>query len=92
MKKLAVLTILTVALAAPAMAQESGRPQIDTDGDGKVSKTEFLAMAETRFAKMDKNGDGFITKEERPDRSKMREHMKGKREGGGDGVPGMMME
>ncbi|WP_238560218.1 EF-hand domain-containing protein [Sphingomonas sp. Mn802worker] len=43
----------------------------DTDGDGKVSKAEFLAAAtkgkgdpERRFAKLDRNGDGFIDRQE----------------------------
>lgn len=33
----------------------------DTDGDGKVSREEFLAQAATWIAGMDRNGDGVIT-------------------------------
>lgn len=33
----------------------------DLDGDGRVSKTEFLNGAETWFADLDTNGDGGIT-------------------------------
>jgi len=33
---------------------------LDTDGDGSVSQDEFLAAAKVRFARLDKNGDGFI--------------------------------
>ena len=36
----------------------------DTNGDGKISQAEFLAMSEQRFSRMDKNGDGFITADE----------------------------
>jgi hypothetical protein len=43
----------------------------DTDGDGRVSKAEFLAAVKTgkgnpakRFAKMDQNGDGMLDKSE----------------------------
>jgi len=43
----------------------------DTDGDGKVSRTEFLASAKSgkgdparRFAKLDQNGDGMLDKSE----------------------------
>lgn len=43
----------------------------DTDGDGRVSKAEFLAAAKAgrgdpakRFAKLDRNGDGYIDKAE----------------------------
>jgi hypothetical protein len=42
--------------------------QMDTDGDGAVSKAEFLAGAEARFAKMDKNGDGKLDSSDRPQR------------------------
>ncbi len=36
----------------------------DTNGDGVISKSEFLAHAEERFAKMDKDGNDEVTKEE----------------------------
>ena len=43
----------------------------DTDGDGKVSRAEFLAAAKSgkgdparRFAKLDQNGDGMLDKSE----------------------------
>lgn len=39
--------------------------QADTNGDGKISKDEFLAAQARRFARMDENGDGKATKEER---------------------------
>ena len=38
--------------------------QADTDGDGLVSKAEFLAQAEERFAKLDGDSDGLVTGEE----------------------------
>jgi Ca2+-binding EF-hand superfamily protein len=37
---------------------------MDTNGDGVVSQAEFLAAAKTRFARLDKNGDGFIDADE----------------------------
>ena len=37
----------------------------DTNGDKAVSKTEFRAVAEARFAKADANGDGTISADER---------------------------
>jgi Ca2+-binding EF-hand superfamily protein len=36
----------------------------DADHDGKVSHAEFTALAATRFAKLDANGDGQITPDE----------------------------
>jgi len=33
---------------------------MDTNGDGVVSQEEFLAAAKTRFARIDKDADGFI--------------------------------
>ena len=36
----------------------------DSDGNGKITKTEAMAKAEERFKKMDLNGDGEITKDE----------------------------
>ena len=38
--------------------------RIDTDGDGKISKAEFMAKHEEKFTQMDKNSDGFLTPEE----------------------------
>ena len=36
----------------------------DANGDGVVSKREFLAHAQAKFAKMDANGDGQISDDE----------------------------
>lgn len=40
----------------------------DANNDGKVSRREFEDAARDHFAKLDKNGDGLITKEEMADR------------------------
>ena len=37
---------------------------VDTNGDGNISREEFMASCEKRFAKMDSNGDGQITPDE----------------------------
>lgn len=57
----------------PKMNPEEMIKKLDTDKDGKVSKAEFMASpnakkdeakATERFGKMDKDSDGFLTKEE----------------------------
>ncbi len=51
--------------------------KLDTNGDGVVSKSEFLAHAEERFSKIDKDGSGDISKEEgRAAHKHMRERKK----------------
>lgn len=80
-----LLSGITIASAqddTPAM-MEKGREKVharimekDTDGDGAISKAEFLAGAEERFAKLDQNSDGVISKEEfKQHHQEMREKM-----------------
>jgi Ca2+-binding EF-hand superfamily protein len=38
--------------------------QLDTDGDGFITKAELQAAHEARFAKNDTDGDGFLSAEE----------------------------
>jgi len=40
--------------------------RLDTNGDGAVSRDEYLAAAKKRFSRLDKNGDGFIDADELP--------------------------
>jgi len=57
----------------PRMSPEELIKKLDTDGDGKISKAEWMASpmakkdeakATERFGKLDKNADGFITVDE----------------------------
>ncbi len=48
---------------------------MDTDGDGAVSKEEFMSHKEQRFMKKDENGDGVLSEEE------MTKHCKNKKKG-----------
>ncbi len=76
MRKLFLAALAMVVLAGtPVMAedgQEGGheghgkmmKNDADTDGDGMLSKAEFLAVQEKRFAEIDGNADGKISKEE----------------------------
>lgn len=44
--------------------------EIDQNGDGKVDLNEFLSNAETRFAEMDADSDGYVTAAEAKSRHK----------------------
>jgi Ca2+-binding EF-hand superfamily protein len=52
--------------ALPAFANESDDKfkLMDTNGDGKISRAEHAAGAQTMFAKMDANNDGIVTADE----------------------------
>ena len=82
MKKLLTLSAVALAVSiSPVMADSHGDKQgkmfekHDTNGDGVISKSEFLAHAEERFAKMDQDGNGEISKDEaKAGKKKMREN------------------
>lgn len=44
--------------------RDRGMARVDTDGDGKISRTEHDAMSAKRFQRMDTNGDGTVDKTE----------------------------
>lgn len=82
--KLITLGVVTASLlAAPVVfADQHGKgpgnkmfEKHDTNGDGVISKMEFMNHAEERFNKMDADGSGDVTKEEA---RKHREDMKKK--------------
>ncbi len=77
MKNLLKITVLAALIPATVLLADDkpkgkGNPfkKADTDGDGKVSKEEFLAPAKNkeqatkRFEKADADKDGFLTAEE----------------------------
>ncbi len=95
MKKLMTLSIMALMLSTPyVMAEDvadgnskrSGRgmkmfQQRDLDGDGYLSREEFIKSAEKRFEKIDLDNDGKISKSEaREHRSEMKNKMKQRKE------------
>jgi hypothetical protein len=74
-----LIGLMACVLTGPALAdghgagghssgEKSGKKDrfaaVDTNSDGKISRAEFIAVAEKRFAKMDKDGNGSLSKEE----------------------------
>lgn len=74
-KRIAVTALLTTLMASAACAQSAPTDQPrqspsaarpgDADGDGRVSRAEFLADAARRFDMMDADKDGQLTGDER---------------------------
>ncbi len=72
LNKLFVIGFGSLLLTSAASAKGKKRvfEDVDTDKDGKVSKTEFLVgvksedRAKKRFDKKDKDKDGFLSKKE----------------------------
>lgn len=56
----------TLAKSQPRGAEmlEARFDAIDTDDDGKISKSEYMAHCEKNFQLLDTNGDGVLTKRE----------------------------
>lgn len=72
LKSLTAAALLgTVALGGLAYAQTTPAPaparhmKADANGDGKITRAEFLARAEASFARRDTNKDGVLTQDER---------------------------
>ena len=73
------LVMAAAVFSGTAFAQ---LPQ-DTDGDGLVSREEFMQRSAERFARLDANGDGYLSLDEmRAMRQSMREGMRGAMRGG----------
>jgi len=63
--------ITAAQIAAAHGAGERGEKFADREvakvgNDGTITKDQYLAAAQARFAKLDKNGDGYITADEVP--------------------------
>jgi hypothetical protein len=82
-------TIATTAFAAACFAQgaPSARPMRgDTNGDRAMTKAETVALAETRFARLDADADGKVTAAEmKAARKTMRERIMARRAAAGRG-------
>ena len=61
--------------------------EADADGDGKVSRAEMRASSTKRFQEMDKNADGVLSADERPQGFGMRGQGRGQGGAPGGGAP-----
>lgn len=61
---LAAICLMQPALAATKESKADLFAKIDTDGNGKISKEEWLAYSTAQFKKMCDDGDNEITKSE----------------------------
>ncbi len=85
MKKLYLLAFLLIPVLLVAQEDRKKPMPPEREGKGKrekkaITKEEWMRRGLERFKKMDKNGDGFITKDERPKRNKKRPFRKGGKE------------
>lgn len=70
-QKFMIAAVLGVLLTTPASAQLFGRgdamdpfANADSNGDGVITRVEFLAARSARFARMDRNGDGVVARDD----------------------------
>ncbi|HWK34944.1 hypothetical protein [Sphingomonas sp.] len=57
---------VAIASQSTAPAATAGHPMRgDANGDGRLTRAEFLAGAEARFARIDTNHDGVLSRDER---------------------------
>jgi len=68
----ALTTSGCVGMAVRAVAQPSGPDffelleKADTNGDGIITKAEFTDARAKMFARLDRNHDGYLTKDDKP--------------------------
>lgn len=71
----AVATMAAGGIAFASMQGGMGpMGRADANGDGKVTRAEFVGAAEARFVRLDANGDGALVAAEMPRRKGGRGH------------------
>jgi Ca2+-binding EF-hand superfamily protein len=94
MKSVLTMTAMLLLALSPAMAQQRGAALVqsaDSNGDGAVSREEFLAARAQQFARRDRNQDGFLDGADASDRAATRprramaDRMQGRMDANSDG-------
>lgn len=68
MRRFSWLVLLLASAVAQAQVTDTGSylQRMDSDGDGKVSVEEYVQWMLYAFDRMDRNGDGVLTRDELP--------------------------
>lgn len=68
MRSLTILAASLAFLASPALAQRGGDwfGTADADGNGVVTRAEFLHYRDANFDRLDRNGDGVVSPADTP--------------------------
>src|SRR5262245_11162272 len=72
---IAMPSLLLVGAGALAQGRANADAALfdaDANGDGSITKEEFTKAREALFARLDRNSDGVITADERPERARAR--------------------
>ncbi|KUG21719.1 hypothetical protein ASZ90_008523 [hydrocarbon metagenome] len=64
MKRFLTAVLLVLFFTVISLADNSDFSKIDNDNDGKISKKEYINAVTKTFDTLDKNMDGFLTREE----------------------------
>lgn len=84
---LATASAFALLLAVQAAAaQPAGRVPADTDRDSRITYDEMRTQAHARFARLDLNRDGRLTRSELVEGRAQRQALRGERRFGQDGV------
>jgi hypothetical protein len=99
--RLVLIAAVTLAVLAPAFAEEAAAPRsrangmldrllaADANKDGRITRAEMRAAREQGFRAMDANNDGVISAEERQQLAAAAAAKKKGKGGGGDRTAGM---
>jgi len=61
-----VLLLMPMESKAQSQDSESSLLSADSNGDGEIAWSEVIDMRTNAFARLDRNGDGFVDKLDRP--------------------------